>query len=134
MSKVRVAVIGAAGYSGEELVKTLCRHPQVQVTYVSGKEERQVTIADLFPYLRGTLELPCKAFDFEEAVAAADIFFLCLPHTASMQVVPALLTAKKLVVDLSADYRLKDIAVYEQFYKTPHGDPDNLSTAIYGLP
>jgi len=134
MKKLKVGVVGATGYTGEELVKLLSRHPEAEVTYVSGKEDRDEKIQDIFPYLLGKLDLPCKAFSVEEAIEKCDLVFLALPHTASMAVVPALVKAGKKVIDVSADYRLKDTAVYEKFYKVPHGDTVNLPNAVYGLP
>ena len=132
--KIRVGIIGATGYTGEELVRILSVHPQVDIGYVSGKEDREVKIQDIFPYLKLRLDLECKAFSFEEAVEKSDLVFLSLPHTVSMQFAPLFLKAKKKVVDVSADYRLKDVAVYEKFYKVGHKDTANLKQAIYGLP
>ena len=134
MSKTEVGVVGATGYTGEELVKILVEHPEVELTYVSGKEERSEKIQDIFPYLKGKVDLPCAAFSLEEALAKTDLIFLSLPHTVSMQYVPQFLKAGKKVVDVSADYRLKDAAVYEKFYKVPHTDAANLPKAVYGIP
>lgn len=134
MKKVKVAVIGATGYTGEELVRILASHPSVEITYASGKEERTVKLQEVFPYLTNRIDLDCKAFSSEEAVSKCDVVFLSLPHTVSMHVAPAFLKAGKKVVDVSADYRLKDTAVYEKFYKTPHKDPGNLPKSVYGLP
>ena len=131
---LRVGVIGATGYTGEELVRFLARHPKAQLTYVSGKEDREVKIQEIFPYLTRLVNLDCKAFSFEEAVEKVDLVFLSLPHTVSMQVAPLFLKAKKKVIDVSADYRLKDLKVYEKFYKVGHKDPANLKHAVYGLP
>ncbi|MCG3176156.1 MAG: N-acetyl-gamma-glutamyl-phosphate reductase [Candidatus Omnitrophica bacterium] len=134
MEALKVGVIGATGYTGEELVRILCRHRQAKLSYVSGKEERTVRIQEIFPYLQGAVDLECRTFQFEEALGAADLFFLSLPHTVSMQVAPQFLAAGKKVVDVSADYRLKDTSVYEKFYKTAHRDTVNLGSAVYGLP
>ena len=132
--KVKVAVVGATGYTGEEIVRLLVRHPNVELTYTSGKEDRDIKIQEIFPYLSGKLDLDCKAFNADEAIEKADLVFLSLPHTVSMTVAPLFLKAKKKVIDVSADYRLKDTAVYEKFYKTPHKDTENLKSAVYGLP
>lgn len=132
--RIRVGVVGATGYTGEELVKILARHPDVDLSYVSGKEERDVKIQDIFPYLRSVVDLPCRAFSADEALQRCDILFLSLPHTVSMQVAPFFLNAGKKVVDVSADYRLHDPKVYEKFYKVPHTDIKNLKQAVYGLP
>lgn len=134
MKKVKIAVIGATGYTGEELVRLLVSHPAAEIIYASGKQERSVKLQDIFPYLKKRLDLECRPFSAEEAVSKCDLAFLSLPHTVSMQVAPLFLKAGKKVVDVSADYRLKDTAVYEKFYKTPHQDPVNLAKAVYGLP
>jgi len=134
MNKTKVGVVGATGYTGEELVKILSKHPNVELTYVSGKEDRNEKIQDIFPYLAGKLDLPCKAFSLEEAIEKTDLIFLALPHTVSMQTAPAFLKAGKKVIDVSADYRLQDTKAYEKFYKVPHTDTANLKHAVYGLP
>jgi len=134
MKKLRVGVVGATGYTGEELVRILSRHPHAQVTYVSGKEDRNERIQDIFPYLQKVLDLKCNAFSVDDAIEKTDLVFLSLPHTLSMQSVPAFLTAGKKVIDISADYRLQDTKTYEKFYKTPHADAGNLRAAVYGLP
>ncbi len=134
MKKIRAGIIGATGYTGEEIVRILSKHPQVDVTYVSGKEDRDIKIQEIFPYLEGTLDLECKPFSFDEAVEKCDFVFLSLPHTVSMQYAPQFMKAKKRVIDVSADFRLKDTAVYEKFYKVQHKDPQTLRSAVYGLP
>ncbi len=134
MKKLRVGVIGATGYTGEELVRLLVRHPHVTIRYTSGKEDREAMLQDIFPYLKNRLDLECKALSVEEAIEKCDFIFLSLPHTVSMHYAPLFLKAKKRVVDISADYRLEDAAVYEKFYKTPHQDAKNLRQAVYGLP
>ena len=132
--KLKVGVVGATGYTGEELLRILVRHPQVELAYVSGKEDREAKIQDIFPYLKGKIDLECKAFSADEAVEKSDFIFLSLPHTVSMKVAPVFIKAKKKIVDVSADYRLKDEKVYEKFYKVQHRDPVNLKQAVYGLP
>ncbi|MBI3253065.1 MAG: N-acetyl-gamma-glutamyl-phosphate reductase [Candidatus Omnitrophica bacterium] len=134
MKKIRVGVIGATGYTGEELVRILARHPDVELAYASGKEAREARLQDIFPYLKNSVDLACGAFSFEEAAKNCDLVFLSLPHTVSMTVAPLFLKAKKIVIDVSADYRLRDAGVYEKFYKTPHADRANLARAVYGLP
>ncbi len=133
MKTIRVGVVGATGYTGEELVRILAWHPHVNLTYVSGKEDREARIQEIFPYLSNRLDLECKAFSAEEALEKCDLIFLSLPHTVSMQYAGAFLAAGKKVVDVSADYRLKDTAVFEKFYKVSHKDIRNLKQAVYGL-
>ena len=132
--KLKVGVIGATGYTGEELVRILARHPRISLAYVSGREDRTAKIQDIFPYLKGRVDLECRALNVREAAAAAEVFFLSLPHTVSMQSAPAFLKAGKKVIDVSADYRLKDPGLYEKFYKARHTDPAGLKEAVYGLP
>ena len=134
MKKLRVGVVGATGFTGEELVKILSRHPLVQITYVSGKEDRSERIQEIFPYLQDVLDLKCNAFSPDEAIKKTDLVFLSLPHTLSMQSAPLFLKAGKKIVDISADYRLQDAKMYEKFYKTTHTDAENLREAVYGLP
>ena len=132
--KINVAVAGATGYTGEELVRVLVRHPRARISYVSGKEDREVKIQEIFPYLRGKLDLECRPLSVDQAVEKSDLIFLSLPHTVSMQYVPQFLDAGKKVIDVSADYRLRDERIYEKFYKVPHKDAHNLKQAVYGLP
>ncbi len=134
MKTVHVGVIGATGYTGEEIVRILAWHPHAKVTYVSGKEDRDIKIQRIFPYLKNRLDLECRAFSAEEAIAKCDLVFLSLPHTVSMEVAAKFLKAGKKVIDVSADYRLKDTAAYENFYKVAHKDTANLKHAVYGLP
>ncbi len=134
MKKLNVGIVGATGYTGEELVRLLVRHPHVTIRYTSGKEDREVRIQDIFPYLKNSLDLECKALSVKEAIEKCDFVFLSLPHTVSMQYAPFFLKARKRVVDISADYRLENATVYEKFYKTPHRDVENLRQAVYGLP
>ena len=134
MKTVRVGVIGATGYTGEEIVRLLAWHPQAKLTYVSGKEDRDIKIQQIFPYLKNRVDLDCRAFLADEAIEKCDLLFLSLPHTVSMDVASFFLKAGKKVIDVSADYRLKDTAVYEKFYKVRHKDPVNLKHAVYGLP
>ncbi len=134
MKSIKVGVVGATDYTGEEIVRLLVDHPHDEITYASGKEDRDVRIQEIFPYLQNKIDLECKAFSVDEAIEKCDLVFLSLPHTVSMQVAPLFLKAKKKVIDVSADYRLKDVAVYEKFYKTQHRDTANLKSAVYGLP
>ena len=89
---------------------------------------------EIFPEFRGRCELPIEPLDLEKLADSADVALCCLPHKVSMQFVPELLRAGVKVIDFSADYRIKDVTVYEQFYKTPHTDTANLAKAVYGLP
>ena len=134
MSKgVRVAVLGATGFTGEKLVEILLGHPQVEITYLASRTPEPVAYKTLFPNFAGKTEAICELFDINKALGKSDFFFLSLPHTVSMEFVPSLLEAGKKVVDLSADYRLKDTDLYQKYYNTSHKDKENLKEAVYGL-
>ncbi len=130
---VRVAIVGASGYTSLETIRWLLRHPSAKITYLASRKEEQA-ISTLFPELLGRFDLPIRPFDATAIAREADVAFLCLPHVAAMEHVPPLLNAGVKVIDLSADYRLTDPAVYEKWYKHAHLDTKNLPDAVYGLP
>ena len=131
--KVRVAVIGSTGYSGFELVALLQQHPKVELIAITSQSYAGQPIAEVFPALRGVSSLVCEPLDLEGLVARADCMFVALPHKTAMEVVAPLVRAGKRVVDLSADFRFRDAAVYEQWYQE-HTAKDLLDAAVYGLP
>ncbi|MFH0877002.1 MAG: N-acetyl-gamma-glutamyl-phosphate reductase [Candidatus Omnitrophota bacterium] len=131
---LRVGIIGASGYAGEELIKLLLRHPDVRLTYLSAKIEKPVPVSEMFGYLAGRLDLVCELPSVQEAAGKSDLVFLALPHTVSMEFVPALIKQNKKIIDLSADYRLSDTEVYAQWYHTQHKDKAHLEKFVYGLP
>lgn len=133
MTKTKVAILGGSGYTAVELVKLLLRHPHAEIVAVSSRQEEH--LADLHPALLGRIDLRCKPYDASALKAlGVEVAFGCLPHGTSMESIPPLLAAGIRVVDLSADYRIRDAAVYEQWYKEVHHDTANLSHAVYGLP
>ncbi len=131
---INVGIVGATGYAGEELIDILSRHPQVRITDISAKIDKPKEITSIFPKFKGRINLICKEPDIKEITNKCELVFLALPHTLSMEIAPKLLKAGKKVIDLSADYRLKDTRVYEKFYNTKHKDKAHLSEAVYGLP
>ena len=131
---VRVAVVGASGYTALELIKILLRHPQVKITAVTSRQEGSPPISTVHPSLTGRLDLRCEDLSPEQIADRADVAFACLPHGASTAVIPKILAAGCKVIDLSADYRLSDPAVYEQWYGEVHTDPTRLGSTVYGLP
>ena len=131
---IKVAVVGATGYAGCELIKILLGHPEVTITSVSGKVEKAEKISDIFPVFKGQLDLVCDNVDAPTISKEADFIFLALPHKVSMLFAPDFLKAGKKVVDLSADYRLSDTAVYEKWYGTKHTSMELIKDAVYGLP
>ncbi len=130
----RVAILGSTGYTALELLKILADHPEVQVVAATTRQEGSPKLTDIHPGLAGRFDLTCQNLTAEEVGSVCDLAFCCLPHTASMDAVPQLLEAGCRIVDLSADYRLNDPGVYEQWYQHVHTDPTRLETAVYGLP
>ncbi len=131
---INVGIIGATGYAGRELIDILLRHPSVRITNLSAKIDEPKDISEIFPKFKDRINLICAEPDIKEVASICDLVFLALPHTISMEIAPKLLDAGKRVIDLSADYRLKDTKIYEQFYKTKQKDKINLDKAVYGLP
>ena len=130
---IRVAIIGASGYTGVESIEIILRHPQAEVTYLTARPEECGHVADTFGQLAGRLDMMIEPLDLDILASKADVALCCLPHKISMGFVPKLLATGVKVIDFSADYRIKDVAVYENFYQ-PHTDQDNLNHAAYGLP
>jgi len=130
---VKVAVVGATGYTGEELVETLLRNPEAEVTSLSALVEKEAKFSELYPRFGKKIDLVCKNLDIEEVSGKSDLVFLALPHTVSMKVAPEFLKKGKKVIDLSADYRLP-ADIYEKWYMTKHADSKNFGIAVYGLP
>ena len=137
MSTIRVAIAGATGYAGEELIRLLLQHPHVQLTYLaaSAKWERPSPASEVFPRFAHQLDLPVESLDPARLAATSDAVFLALPHGTAMDVVPGLLNAGKRIVDLSGDFRLTDPALYPRWYTFSHSHPELLNGAkvAYGL-
>lgn len=130
---LKIAIVGASGYTGLELIRLLDRHPQVEISCVTSEQSAGKRISDTFPTLRGRCDLVLEPLDPAAIAAKADMIFTALPHQAAMKVVPAFLASGKKVVDLSADYRLHDPEVYAAWYE-PHLNPELLPEAVFGLP
>lgn len=129
---LKVGVVGATGYAGEEVIKILINHRLVKITELSAMIDKEEPISSLLPVFKGKSDIICKKPNNEMA-KNVDLVFLGLPHKVSMEIAPVFLKAGKLVVDLSADYRL-DPKIYEKWYGTSHKDTENLPQAVYGLP
>lgn len=130
----RVAILGATGYTALELLRILLRHPEVEITVLTSRQEDSPHIAQVHPSLSGRLDLRCEDLAPAQVAERAELVFCALPHVASMEAVPALVEGGCRVVDLSADYRLKDPAVYERWYGHAHTDAERIGSAVYGLP
>jgi len=131
---IRVAIIGASGYTGAESVRILLRHNEAELTYLTALPEECGAVEDVFPQFKGRCALQIEPLDLDKLAGLADVALCCLPHKVSMGFVPKLLDAGLKVIDFSADYRLKDVNVYEQFYNVKHTDTANLARAVFGLP
>lgn len=131
---VKVGIIGARGFTGEELMRILLKHPDVRLTYLAATLKKAEDIGDIFPAFRKSVSLLCEPVSVQKASEKCDLLFLALPHTVSMDYVPKLLKKGKKIIDLSADYRLKNFGVYEEWYCKAHKDKANLKTFVYGLP
>jgi N-acetyl-gamma-glutamyl-phosphate reductase len=131
---VRVAILGATGYTARDLLDLLLRHPEVEVTALATRSDENLHVADVHPSLRGRLDLHLENLSPAEVAHRADLVFGCLPHGASAAVISELLAAGTRVIDFSADYRLNDAQVYEKWYQVVHPDPGRLGKTPYGLP
>ena len=131
---IRVAIIGASGYTGAESIKILLRHEEAELAYLTALPEECGAVAEVFPQFKGRCDLQIEPLDLDKLSGMADVALCCLPHKVSMGFVPKLLDAGLKVIDFSADYRLRDVAVYEKFYAVKHTDTENLARAAFGLP
>ena len=137
MKSKKVAIIGASGYSGEELVRLLLHHPHVELVAVTSRQNAGQTLAQVFPKFASHPK--SKSLRFSEPNAKvlakqADVVFLALPHGVAAEYAVPLLNAGCVVIDLSADFRLKSAEVYKDFYAHDHPAPDLLKKSVYGLP
>jgi len=131
---IKVGVIGASGYTGRELIKILLSHPDVDITVATSGSLKGKTLAQAFPEFAESASLEIEGHDAVTSVDRFDTAFLCLPHTKSMAIAPGLIKAGVKVFDLSADFRLKDVSVYEKWYKVKHTAAEYIESAVYGLP
>ncbi|MBM9518679.1 N-acetyl-gamma-glutamyl-phosphate reductase [Desulforhopalus vacuolatus] len=129
----RVGIIGASGYTGAELARIICSHPEFEITLATSRKFADRKLAEVFPHLRNLVDIVCDGSTPDTWAEKADVFFTAVPHQTAMDVVPPLLDAGKKVVDLSADFRIHDQATYEEWY-VPHSSPQLLEKAVYGLP
>lgn len=130
---IKVGVVGGTGYTGVELLRLLAGHPEVELRVITSRTEAGMAVAEMFPNLRGHVALAFNAPD-STALAACDLVFFATPNGTAMQMVPDLLQAGVRVVDLAADFRLRDPLEWERWYGMPHACPESLAEAVYGLP
>ena len=130
---IRVGIVGGTGYTGVELLRLLALHPRVEIVAITSRSEAGVAVADLFPSLRHRIDLRFTEPDVGR-LAECDAVFFATPNGTAMTMAPALLAAGARVIDLAADFRLRDAAEWEDWYGMPHACPDLLAEAVYGLP
>jgi len=130
---IKVGIVGGTGYTGVELLRLLAAHPQVQLTAITSRKEDGMPVANMFPSLRGHVSL---AFTSPEKakLTECDVVFFATPHGVAMEQARALLDAGVKIIDLAADFRLRDTAEFEKWYRMPHSAPEILQEAVYGLP
>ncbi len=131
---IQIGILGASGYTALELIKLLLRHPSVEITCLTSRQESQPHVSEVHPCLAGRLDLRLEPVDIESVSRRCDLVFSCLPHASSANVLQSIRSSDAKVVDLSADYRLWNQAIYEQWYTSPHPDPARLGNVVYGLP
>lgn len=132
-NKIKVGIVGGTGYTGVELLRLLAIHPDVELTAITSRGEAGMPVADMFPSLRGYVDL-AFADPATANLNACDVVFFATPHGVAMSQAQALLASNVKVIDLAADFRLQDTAVFEKWYKMPHSCPDILTNAVYGIP
>ncbi len=113
---VKIGIVGGTGYTGVELLRLLARHPEADLMAITSRKEAGMPVADMFPSLRGAVKLAFSIPD-EASLHACDVVFFATPHGVAMEMGPALIKAGVKVIDLAADFRLKDTAVFEKWYK-----------------
>jgi N-acetyl-gamma-glutamyl-phosphate reductase len=130
---IKVGIVGGTGYTGVELLRLLVRHPGVRVAVITSRAEAGISVADMYPSLRGHLDLRFTEPDVD-ALGECDVVFFATPHGVAQNLIPSLMQRKARVIDLSADFRLRDTDLWGQWYGQAHGCPELVNDAVYGLP
>lgn len=130
---IKVGIVGGTGYTGIELLRLLVAHPKVSTEVITSRSKAGIAVSDLFPNLRGHIGLVFQKPDIDQ-LANCDVVFFATPHTVAMELVPELIARGTRIIDLSADFRLKDSTQWQQWYNTPHTCPELIEQAVYGLP
>lgn len=132
---INVAICGATGYTGCEIIRVLLKHPKAHIRALTAKLDKPTRISDEFPEFKGKIDLLCEELIVEGVLKKnIDVVFLALPHKISMEYAASFIDKGKIVIDLSADFRLKDTAVYEKYYGQKHTRKEYLANSVYGLP
>ncbi|MCW8906982.1 MAG: N-acetyl-gamma-glutamyl-phosphate reductase, partial [Sedimenticola sp.] len=130
---VKIGIVGGTGYTGVELLRLLAGHPEVELSVITSRAEAGRPVSDIYPNLRGHIETPFSEPQ-AESLQACDLVFFATPNGTAMKMVPELLDGGVRVIDLAADFRIQDIALWEQWYGMEHACPERVAEAVYGLP
>ena len=130
---IKVGIVGATGYTGVELLRLLASHPQAEVTVITSRSEEGLPVADLYPNLRGVVDLAFSLPDVDQ-LSNCDVVFFATPHGVAQSMVAEILQRGVKVIDLSADFRIRDADLWESWYGQPHSARELISQAVYGLP
>ena len=130
---IRVGVLGGTGYAGVETVRLLSGHPEAEITRIVSQSFEGKKISDIYENLKGVCDIVCSGLDIDDIAAACDVVFTALPHGASKEVIPALYEKGLKIIDLSGDFRYRDVKVYEKWYGQEHTSPELLKESVYGL-
>ncbi|MBP6020864.1 MAG: N-acetyl-gamma-glutamyl-phosphate reductase [Burkholderiaceae bacterium] len=130
--KIKVGIVGGTGYTGVELLRLLAQHPHVELKAITSRQEDGVPVAQMFPNLRGHVDL-CFQTPEKAQLDQCDVVFFATPHGVAMGQANALLQKNVRIIDLAADFRIQDTDVFQQWYKMPHSCPDVLADSVYGL-
>ncbi len=131
---IKIGILGGSGYTAMELIKILLRHPEVEITCLTTRQETKLHVSEVHPQLAGMLDLRLLPLSASEVAEQCDCVFSCLPHAASASAIHEIIAGGTRVIDFSADYRIWDAELYEQWYQVTHPDPDRLGEVPYGLP
>ncbi|SDT87762.1 N-acetyl-gamma-glutamyl-phosphate reductase [Pseudomonas pohangensis] len=131
---IKVGIVGGTGYTGVELLRLLAQHPEAEVAVITSRSEAGIRVADMYPNLRGHYDQLAFSIPDVASLGACDVVFFATPHGVAHALAGELLDAGTRVIDLSADFRLVDAVEWAQWYGQPHGAPDLLGEAVYGLP
>lgn len=130
---IKVGIVGGTGYTGVELLRLLSQHPEVRITAITSRKEAGLPVSDMYPSLRGHVDLAFCTPE-EARLETCNVVFFATPHGVAMAQAPALLEAGVKIIDLAADFRLRDVAEFERWYGMPHSCPQVLAESVYGLP
>lgn len=131
---IKVGIVGGTGYTGVELLRLLAQHPEAEVAVITSRSEAGIRVADMYPNLRGHYDQLAFSIPDVASLGACDVVFFATPHGVAHALAGELLDAGTRVIDLSADFRLVDAVEWAQWYGQPHGAPELLGEAVYGLP